>query len=99
MLYAMVLKNRVISIVESEVKPNYPPDQSGNEVSAIPCESDVNIGMVYDKKTGSFFNLVEQRQESMDEKIYAAVSKSQDAIRQEGADMVMDELLKRGLIV
>ena len=36
---------------------------------------------------------------TIDEKIYAAVSKSQDEIRQEGADMVMDELLKRGLIV
>ncbi len=35
----------------------------------------------------------------MEEKIYAAVSKSQDEIRQEGTDMVMDELKKRGLIV
>ena len=36
---------------------------------------------------------------TMDEKIYAAVSKSQDEIRQEGADMVMEELVKRGLMV
>lgn len=36
---------------------------------------------------------------TMDEKIYEAVSKSQDEIRQEGADMVMEELVKRGLIV
>ena len=36
---------------------------------------------------------------TMDEKIYTAVSKSQDEIRQEGADMVMEELVKRGLIV
>lgn len=36
---------------------------------------------------------------TMEEKIYAAVSKSQDEIRQEGTDMVMDELKKRGLIV
>ena len=36
---------------------------------------------------------------TMDEKIYEAVIKSQDEVRQEGADMVMDELLKRGLIV
>lgn len=36
---------------------------------------------------------------SIEEKIFVAVSKSQDEIRQEGADMVMDELLKRGLIV
>lgn len=36
---------------------------------------------------------------SIDEKIYKAVSKSQDEIRQEGADSVMEELVKRGLIV
>lgn len=36
---------------------------------------------------------------SIDEKIYKAVSKSQDEIRAEGADMVMEELVKRGLIV
>lgn len=36
---------------------------------------------------------------TMEEKIYTAVSKSQDEIRQEGADMVMDEMQKRGLIV
>lgn len=36
---------------------------------------------------------------TIDEKIYEAVSKSQDEVRQEGADMVMEELLKRGLIV
>lgn len=36
---------------------------------------------------------------TMDEKIYEAVIKSQDEVRQEGADSVMDELKKRGLIV
>lgn len=36
---------------------------------------------------------------TIDEKIYEAVSKSQDEIRQEGADMVMEELVKRGMIV
>lgn len=36
---------------------------------------------------------------TMEEKIYEAVSKSQDEIRQEGADMVMEEMKKRGLIV
>lgn len=36
---------------------------------------------------------------SMEEKIYEAVSKTQDEIRQEGADMVLEEMQKRGLIV
>ncbi len=33
------------------------------------------------------------------DRMEAQLMKSQDEIRQEGADMVMDELLKRGLIV
>lgn len=36
---------------------------------------------------------------TINEKIYEAVSKSQDEIRQEGADIVMEELMKRGLMV
>lgn len=36
---------------------------------------------------------------TIDEKIYEAVIKSQDEIRQEGADMVLEEMQKRGLIV
>lgn len=38
-------------------------------------------------------------QESNTEKILKMVEKSQDEIRQEGADMVMEEMKKRGLIV
>lgn len=42
---------------------------------------------------------IEVPEPTMEEKIYAAVNKSQDEIRQEGADMVMEEIQKRGLIV
>lgn len=42
---------------------------------------------------------IEVPEPTMEEKIYAAVNKSQDEIRQEGADMVMEEMKKRGLIV
>lgn len=42
---------------------------------------------------------IAEQEPTMDEKIYEAVSKSQDEVRQEGADMVMEELVKRGLIV
>nr|DAL92535.1 MAG TPA: hypothetical protein [Caudoviricetes sp.] len=38
-------------------------------------------------------------QESNTEKILKMVEKSQDEVRQEGADIVMEELMKRGLIV
>lgn len=42
---------------------------------------------------------IPESEPTIDEKIHEAVSKSQDEIRQEGADMVMEELVKRGLIV
>ena len=35
---------------------------------------------------------------TINEKIYEAVSKSQDEIRQEGADLLMEELIKRGVV-
>lgn len=36
---------------------------------------------------------------TVEEQILILVKKSQDEVRQEGADMVMEELVKRGLIV
>lgn len=42
---------------------------------------------------------VPEPEPTMEEKIYAAVRKNQDELRQEGADMVMEEMKKRGLIV
>ena len=54
MRYAMILKNRVIDVKESEKEPKYPPDIYGNKVTTIECSGDVSIGMIYDGKTGSF---------------------------------------------
>lgn len=42
---------------------------------------------------------IPEPERTINEKIYEAVSKSQDEIRQEGADMMMSELVKRGLMV
>lgn len=42
---------------------------------------------------------VPEPEPTMEEKIYAAVRKNQDELRQKGADMVMEEMKKRGLIV
>ena len=100
MRYAMILKGRVIRIEISEKVPQYPPDFYGNPVVAIPWGDDVELGMIYNESTESFEEFVPQEPElTMEEKIYAAVNKSQDEIRQEGADMVMEELVKRGMIV
>ena len=54
MKYAMILKNRVIDIVESEIIPHYPPDTRGNPVIAIECEDTVILGMIYNEETGEF---------------------------------------------
>ena len=53
--YAMILQNRVIDVLKDrETEPYYPPDPSGNPVTAIPCDDTVTIGMIYDSETGTF---------------------------------------------
>ncbi|AMJ41000.1 hypothetical protein [Anaerotignum propionicum] len=59
MLYAMVLKNRVIDIVGSNVIPEYPPDANNNAVFAVNCDEDVAIGMHYDKQNKKFYEYAE----------------------------------------
>lgn len=53
--YAMILQNRVIDVLkDQETEPYYPPDPSGNPVTAIPCDDTVTLGMIYDSETGTF---------------------------------------------
>ena len=53
--YAMILQNRVIDVLKNqEVEPYYPPDPSGNPVTAIPCDETVTLGMIYDPETVRF---------------------------------------------
>lgn len=53
--YAMILQNRVIDVLKNqEVEPYYPPDPSGNPVTAIPCDDTVTLGMIYNSETGTF---------------------------------------------
>ena len=53
--YAMILQNRVIDVLkDQETEPYYPPDPSGNPVTAIPCDDTVTLGMIYDPETGTF---------------------------------------------
>lgn len=100
MRYAMVLNDIVIAIEVSEIKPNYPPDFYGNPVTAIPCGEDVVLGMIYNESTGNFEEYIPTEQEPTQlDRMEAQLNKTQDEIRQEGADMVMEEMQKRGLIV
>lgn len=53
--YAMISQNRVIDVLKDrETEPYYPPDPSGNPVTAIPCDDTVTLGMIYDPETGTF---------------------------------------------
>ena len=52
--YAMVLLNRVIDIVESDLIPEYPPDEHGNPVFTIKCDDSVKVGMIYNDITKEF---------------------------------------------
>ena len=53
--YAMILQNRVIDVLKNqEVESYYPPDPSGNPVTAIPCDETVTLGMIYDPETVTF---------------------------------------------
>lgn len=53
--YAMILQNRVIDVLKNrETEPYYPPDPSGNPVTAIPCADTVTLGMIYNSETGTF---------------------------------------------
>ena len=53
--YAMIFQNRVIDVLKhQEVEPYYPPDPSGNPVTAIPCDDTGTLGMIYDPETVTF---------------------------------------------
>lgn len=54
MKFAMIMKGRVIDIVEQDVAPVWPPDDKGNEVKAVICDETVKVGMHYDEQTGGF---------------------------------------------
>ena len=51
----MILQNRVIDVLKNqEVEPYYPPDPSGNPVTAIPSDETGTLGMIYDPETVTF---------------------------------------------
>lgn len=55
MNFAMVLGGRVIDVLKNQSeKPCWPPDLEGNQVTAVPCDDTVTVGMTYDAETGIF---------------------------------------------
>ena len=65
-IYAMILQTRVIDVLkDQETEPHYPPDPSGNPVTAIPCDDTVTLGMIYDSETGTFSEYTPPEPESI----------------------------------
>ena len=56
MRYAMICGNRVIDIVFSDNKPEWPPTIVGDVIVAIECDDSVERGMRYDPETNAFFD-------------------------------------------
>jgi hypothetical protein len=55
MIYAMILRNRVIGILKDQVsKPNWPNDPQGDPVIAVECNETIELGMGYNFETKEF---------------------------------------------
>ena len=100
MRYAMILKGRVINILENQSeKPSYPPDGKGNIVTAIKCDDTIKIGMIYDEKSGVFGKYVPPVYvPTASERVLAIVSKSKEEIENAAIDAYTEELIEGGLL-
>ena len=97
MTYAMVVKNKVIGIVESETPPKWGNDERGNPVTAIETTEEIQLGMVYDEETGQFSEYVPPvPQPTQLDRIEEQLNKSLDEIRAEGAAVASVNLMTVG---
>lgn len=97
MIYAMVLLNRVIDIIKSEEKPQYPPDIYGNLTIAIETTEETKIGMIYNEETGLFSEyIIPVPQPTQLDRIEEQLNKSLDEIRAEGAAVASVNLMTVG---
>lgn len=97
MIYAMVLKNKVIGIMESETPPKWGNDERGNPVTAVETTEETQLGMVYDEETGKFSEYVPPKpQPTQLDRIEEQLNKSLDEIRAEGAAVASVNLMAVG---
>ena len=92
--YAMILQNRVIDVLKDrETEPYYPPDPSGNPVTAIPCDDTVTIGMIYDSETGTFSEYTPPEPEPIPEPQPTQLDRIEEQLNALTADSVTIEKL------
>lgn len=54
--FAMICNNRVIEVLyDQEVTPAWPPDPSGNTVTAVECSAEATRDWAYNPETGEVF--------------------------------------------
>jgi hypothetical protein len=96
--YAMILQNRVIDILKDrETEPHYPPDPSGNPVTAIPCDETVTLGMIYDSETGTFSEYTPPEPEPMPEPQPTQLDRIEEQLNALTADSVTIEKLNAAI--
>lgn len=96
--YAMILQNRVIDILKDrETEPHYPPDPSGNPVTAIPCDETVTLGMIYDSETGTFSEYTPPEPEPMPEPQPTQLDRIEERLNALAADSVTVEKLEAAI--
>lgn len=99
MRYAMILKNRVIGILDNQTaEPKWPPDSFGNDVTAVICDENTKVGMLFNKNTGAFYKYAPKKQVTKTDKIFAIVSKSKEEIENAAIDAYTEELIEGGLL-
>ena len=96
--YAMILQNRVIDVLKNqEVEPYYPPDPSGNPVTAIPCDDTVTLGMLYDSETGTFSEYTPPEPEPIPEPKPSQLDRIEEQLNALAADSVTVEKLEAAI--
>lgn len=96
--YAMILQNRVIGVLPNqETEPYYPPDPSGNPVTAIPCDDTVTLGMIYDSETGTFSEYTPPEPEPMPEPKPSQLDRIEEQLNALTADSVTIEKLNAAI--
>lgn len=96
--YAMILQNRVIDVLKNqETEPYYPPDPSGNPVTAIPCDDTVTLGMIYDPETGTFSEYIPPEPEPMPEPKPTQLDRIEEQLNALTADSVTIEKLNAAI--
>lgn len=96
--YAMILQNRVIDVLKDrETEPYYPPDPSGNPVTAIPCDETVTLGMIYDSETGTFSEYTPPEPEPIPEPQPSQLDRIEEQLNALTADSVTIEKLNAAI--